>query len=284
MSGMRQQIVQTIGNTIPASYQPFFTGRTKKMYSPLQGRTLEYLESYTIRVTSPKGTPPDLEAVKTKINTDFANGTPDSNNAPVDAQCDSILVIQGAVQDTYKLRTWIAETQPAAFIQANQARIARLQGRTLIAPLLVLAIIAVAFIISAAIVFIVVVVLGWLAFMAVLPSLLPGKPTYVGGTPNDPITYEDWAAYLSSQNLLYWYVCPKCGAGFGSKAAYPNIIDVPPEEVQAFEEHKANCLGIPQTNYDPTWTLIWGVIAIVGAIGIIYVVTKFVGTTRPKRY
>jgi len=284
MSSMRQQIVQTIGNTIPASYQSSFTGRTKKMYSPLQGRTLEYLESYTIRVTSPKGTPPDLEAVKTKINADFANGTPDSGNAPVDAQCDSIFVIQGAVEDTYKLRTWVAETQPMAFIQANQARIAKLQGRTLFEPITVLAIIAIAFIISAAIVLIVVVILGWTAFMAVAKSLLPGKPTYVGGTPDDPRTYDDWAAYLSSQNLLYWYVCPKCGAGFGSKATYPEITDVPPEEVQAFQEHKANCLGIPQTNYDPVPILVWAVIGIVGAVAILYVVVKFVGSTRPKRY
>ena len=284
MNGMSQQITQTIGNTILPSYQSSFTGRTKKMYSPLQGRTLEYLESYTIRVTSPKGTPPDLEAVKTKINTDFANGTPDSNNAPIDAQCDSILVIQGAVQDTYKIRSWVAETQAATFIQANQTRIARLQGRTLFDLITIIAIIAVAFIISAAIVLIVVVVLGWLAFMAVAKSLLPGKPTYVGGTPDNPTIYDDWAAYLSSQNMLYWYVCPKCGAGFGLKSSYPNITDVPQEEVQAFEEHKKNCLGIPQTNYETTSFLIWAVIAVVGGVAVLYVITKFLTASKPKNY
>jgi len=284
MNDMRRQIVQTIGNTIPASYCASFTSRTKKMYSPLQGRTLTYLESYTIRVTSPKGTPPDLEAVKTKINADFITGTPDSGNAPVDAQCDDILVIQGAVQDTYKIRTWVAETQPVAFVEANQAQIARLQGRGLIAPILVLAIIAVAFIISAAIVLIVGIVLGYFAFMSVASTLLPGKPSYVGGTQENPVTYDDWAAYLSSQNQLYWYVCPKCGAGFGSKASYPNISDVPPEEVAAFNEHKENCLGIPQTSYDPIPVLIWGVIAVVGGIGILYVITKFFTSARPTHY
>ena len=277
MNGMRRQIVQTIGNTIPANYQSSFSGRTKKMYSPLQGRTLTYLESYTIRVTSPKGTPPDLEAVKTKINADFIT-------APVDALCDDILVIQGAVEDTYKIRTWVAETQPAAFVEANQAQIARLQGRGLIAPIIVLAIIAVAFIISAAIVLIIGVVLGWNAFMSVANALLPGKPSYVGGTRDTPITYDDWASYLSSQNMLYWYVCPKCGAGFGSKASYPNISDVPPEEVTAFNEHKENCLGIPQTSYDPLPLLIWAIIGVAAVVSVVYLLPKLFKSARPSRY
>jgi len=274
---MRRQIVQTIGNTIPANYQSSFSGRTKKMYSPLQGRTLTYLESYTIRVTSPKGTPPDLEAVKTKINADFIT-------APVDALCDDILVIQGAVEDTYKIRTWVADIQPAAFVEANQAQIARLQGRGLIAPIIVLAIIAVAFIISAAIVLIIGVVLGWNAFMSVANALLPGKPSYVGGTRDTPITYDDWASYLSSQNMLYWYVCPKCGAGFGSKASYPNISDVPPEEVTAFNEHKENCLGIPQTSYDPLPLLIWAIIGVAAVVSVVYLLPKLFKSARPSRY
>jgi len=277
MNGMRRQIVQTIGNTIPANYQSSFSGRTKKMYSPLQGRTLTYLESYTIRVTSPKGTPPDLEAVKTKINADFIT-------APVDALCDDILVIQGAVEDTYKIRTWVADIQPAAFVEANQAQIARLQGRGLIAPIIVLAIIAVAFIISAAIVLIIGVVLGWNAFMSVANALLPGKPSYVGGTRDTPITYDDWASYLSSQNMLYWYVCPKCGAGFGSKASYPNISDVPPEEVTAFNEHKENCLGIPQTSYDPLPLLIWAIIGVAAVVSVVYLLPKLFKSARPSRY
>jgi len=277
MNGMRRQIVQTIGNTIPANYQSSFSGRTKKMYSPLQGRTLTYLESYTIRVTSPKGTPPDLEAVKTKINADFIT-------APVDALCDDILVIQGAVEDTYKIRTWVADIQPAAFVESNQAQIARLQGRGLIAPIIVLAIIAVAFIISAAIVLIIGVVLGWNAFMSVANALLPGKPSYVGGTRDTPITYDDWASYLSSQNMLYWYVCPKCGAGFGSKASYPNISDVPPEEVTAFNEHKENCLGIPQTSYDPLPLLIWAIIGVAAVVSVVYLLPKLFKSARPSRY
>ena len=150
----------------------------------------------------------------------------------------------------------------------------------MIAPIIALAIIAVAFIISAAIVLIVVVVLGWIAFMAVAKSLVPGKPTYVGGTRDDPKIYEDWAAYLSSQNMLYWYVCPKCGAGFGLKSAYPNITDVPPEEVAAFNEHKDNCLGIPQTTYDPTPILVWAVIGIVGAVTILFVLSKVFTSMR----
>ena len=269
-----------MNNTAPTNYQTFFTGRTKKMYSPLQNRTLDYLESYTMRITSPKGSIPDLEAVKAKINADFATGTPDSGNAPVDAQCDSILLLQGAVQDTYKIRTWVAETQPAAFVQANQAGIARLQGRTMIAPIIALAIIAVAFIITAAIILIVVVVLGWISFMSVANALLPGKPSYVGGTRDNPVTYDDWASYLSSQNLLYWYVCPKCGAGFGLKSSYPNITDVPPEEVAAFNEHKQNCLGIPQTSYDVVPILVWAVIGIVGAVAILYVLSKVFTSIR----
>lgn len=284
MNGMQRQIVQTVGNTIPASYQSSFTGRTKNMYSQLQGRTLEYLETYNIQVTSAKVTPPNLDALKTKINADFLTGTPDSGNAPVDAQCDSILVIQGAVQDTYKMRTWVAETQPAAFVQANQAQIARLQGKTLIAPIVALAIIACIFIISAAIVLIVAVILGWISFMAVANALMPNKPSYVGGTRDTPVTYDDWASYLSAQNLLYWYVCPKCGAGFGSKASYPNIGDVPAEEVTAFNEHKTNCLGIPQTSYDPLPLLIWAIIGVAAVVSVVYLLPKLFKSVRPSRY
>lgn len=281
-------ISQTFGNTVPLGYLPTFTSRTKQMYSPLQGRTMTYLESYTIRVTSPKGTSPDIEALKNQINSDFASGTPNSGNVPVDAYCDSVLLIQGAVVDTYKFRTWIAETQSATFAQANQAQIARLQGKTLeLTTIMIIAIIAVAFIISAAVVLIIAVVLGWTSFMAIADALLPGKPSYVGGTPDNPTVFDDVAAYQSSQNMLYWHVCPKCYAGFALKSSYPTIDPNNPAyvaEKAAFDEHSKNCLGIPKTNYDPTMLIIWAIIGVSAVVVVAYLLPKIFQSARPTYY
>jgi len=280
-------ISETVGNTVPLRYSSTFTSRTKQMHSPLQGRTMTYLESYTIRVTSPKGSMPNLEAVKNKINTDCAAGTPDSGNVPIDAVCDSVLLIQGAVVDTYKFRTWVAETQSAAFAQANQTRIARLQGQTLIAPIVAFAVIAVAFIISAAIVLIVVVVLGWMSFMSVANALMPGKPSYVGGSPDTPQVFDDVAAYQSSQNMLYWHVCPKCYTGFALKSSYPTIDPNNPAyvaEKAAFDEHSENCLGIPKTSYDVTMLVIWVIVGVSAVVAVAYLLPKIFRSARPTHY
>ena len=271
MNCMQRQIVQTVGNTIPPSYQSSFTGRTKLMYSPLQGRTLVYLESYTIRNTEPKGSVPNLEALKTQINSNFAS-------EPVDATCESILVLQGALSDTYKFKTWVAETQSAEFMQANRALLARMF------PALVLAVIICAAIITVTIGVVIIVLVLNASFMAVAQAFMPGKPSYIGGTRDAPKTYDDWAAYLSGQHLYYWYVCPLCGVGFGDKELYPNIGDVPPEEKAAFDEHRTFCLGIPQTSYNPLPLLIWVIIGVAAVVSVVYLLPKLFKSARPSRY
>lgn len=255
------RILATAGNTVPLGRSLSFTGRTKQMYSPLQKRLVTYDESFTIRITSPKGSPPDLESIKSAINTDVAGQN-------IDAQCDSVMVIQGAVQDSYKFRTWIAEEQPT--------QPAGTKG--LIADWIILAI----FLAITTAVIIGVVIFAY-CFMAIATPLMPSKPKYTGGTPTDPKTFDDYAQYLSYQNTLYWYVCPTCGAGFGLKTSYPNVSDVPAEEKAAFDEHVAICQGIPQTNYDTTGLIVW---AIVGASLVAFIVwgaPKIIGSLKGKK-
>ncbi len=206
------------------------TGRTRQLKSSLTGKMTIYHESYSIYVTSPAPTAPDLEAIKQKIDQDLLNQS-------VDGFCDEILAIQGIIQDTYKPRLWIAEEQPTLE--------AKLGAERLIAPGIVMALIYAITIIAAAIITIAVVYLLMNSFMTIA-EWVAGPPNYVGGTADTPVVYKSWSEYLSGQHLLYWYVCPKCGAGYGLKETYPNIEDVPQAEVDAFNEHVDSCLGIPK--------------------------------------
>ena len=202
------------------------TGRKRRLLSPLTNQITTYHETYGIYVTSPAPVTPNIDAVRDRIDNDLLSQS-------VDGFCDEILVIQGVVQDTYKPRVWIAEDQPTL-----QAKYGILIAGTILAIIICIAIIAVA--IAA------VVIVNILAnsFMTISQYILQ-PPKYVGGTPDNPEVYDTWAEYLSSQHNLYWYVCPKCGAGFGSKLDYPSIDDVPESEVDAFNEHRDFCLGIP---------------------------------------
>jgi len=203
--------------------------------------------------------------MKNTLNAQLASGVPESNNTPIDAQCDSVLLIQGAISDQYKFRTWIAETQSASLSQN------RLIADWIIAAVIIAILITV----------VVGAVLVFMAFMAVAIPLLPSKPSYVGGTdPNNPTVFDDWASYLSSQNQLYWYVCPKCGAGFGLKSSYPNVANVPAEEVALFNEHKKDCLGIPQTLYDVKPLLIWSIVGVGAVVFVAYGMPKIISAIK----
>lgn len=206
------------------------TGRTQQLKSPLTGKMTIYYESYSIYVTTPSATAPDLEAIKQKIDQDLLSQS-------VDGFCDAILAIQGILQDTYKPRLWVAEEQPT--LQA------KLGTELPIPPGIITALIYALTIIGAAIILLVGVYLFMNSFMTIAGWIVK-PPQYVGGTPDTPVVYKTWAEYLSGQHLLYWYVCPKCGAGYGLKETYPNIEDVPQAEVDAFNEHVENCLGIPK--------------------------------------
>ncbi len=227
-------MLKQIGKIIRSS-RIGLTGRTRQLKSRLTGKMTIYHESYSIYVTSPAPTAPDLEAIKQKIDQDLLIQS-------VDGFCDEILAIQGIIQDTYKPRLWIAEEQPTLE--------AKLGTERLIAPGIIMALIYAITIIAAAIIVIAVVYLLTNSFMTIA-EWVAGPPKYVGGTPDAPVVYESWSEYLSGQNLLYWYVCPKCGAGYGLKETYPKIEDVPQAEVDAFNEHVENCLGIPQDGEGP---------------------------------
>lgn len=233
-----------------------FTGQTLKMVSPLTGKLTTYAESYRIYVTTPAPATPDLNALKTRINSDLVNQS-------VDGVCDEILVIQGVTNDTYRPRVWLAEEQAAI--------VATYGVESLLAPI-VAACLAAA-IIALAIAAIIIVYILTQSFTAIAAMLLQ-PPKYVGGTPDNPTTYDNWAQYLSSQHNLYWYVCPKCGAGFGLKASYPNITDVPQAEKDAFDEHVNMCLGIPTGPQNVMEFIIYAAIAVVAVIGVTWALSS----------
>ncbi|GAI04332.1 unnamed protein product, partial [marine sediment metagenome] len=174
-------------------------------------------------------------AIKQKIDEDLLIQS-------VDGFCDEILAIQGIIQDTYKPRLWIAEEQPTLE--------AKLGTERLIAPGIIMALIYAITIIAVAITILVAVYLLSQSFMTIA-EWVAKPPQYVGGTPETPVVYKSWSEYLSGQHLLYWYVCPKCGAGYGLKETYPHIEDVPQAEVDIFNEHVENCLGIPKDGEIP---------------------------------
>lgn len=240
------------------------TGRTQQFVSPLTGKLTVYDETYGIYVAEHSSLPPDLDALRDKINTDLVGQT-------VDGFCDDILMIQGIMQDTYKPRVWIAEEQPV--LQAN------LGQQRLIAPLIVLAIIILIGIIVVAITTIVVVLFVGNSFTAISRYILQ-PPEYVGGTLDNPWVFDNFAGYLSYQHLRYWYVCPKCGAGFGDKTTYPNLEDVPQAEVDIFNEHVEMCLGIPTGPQNVISYLVWVGVLIAGGLGAVYIVGKVI-ESRP---
>lgn len=234
------------------------TGRTQRLISPLTGQFTTYYETYGIYVSRPAPTTPNIDNVQLKINTDLEAQS-------VDGFCDDILLMQGVFQDIYKPRIWIAEDQP--LLEAKRP--------ALIVPIIFAILIAIA-IIAAAIAVVAVVYLLTQSFTTISQWILQ-PPTYVGGTPDNPQTYDSFAEYLSSQHNLYWYVCPKCGAGFGSKLTYPSITDVPIEEVDAYNEHVQICLGIPTGPQNIETFIVYATIAVVGVVGVVWLIGQVIG-------
>jgi hypothetical protein len=160
----------------------------------------------------------------------------------------------------------------------------RTGARPLISEIVILAIILIIAITVGAIVVLAIVNSWFNSGMAVLKELIPGTPTYITiGPGGETLTFEDWAAYLSAQHAYYWYVCPKCGAGYGSKAAYPNITDVPAEEKTAFDEHVSICQGIPQTNYSYVPMFVWAIIGVSAGVVVLYIVMKMFTSKTTER-
>jgi len=257
--------IKQIGKILKTSGTPF-TGQTQRMVSPLTGKLTTYVESYRIYVTTPAPATPDINTLKTQINSDLLSQS-------VDGVCDEILVIQGVTNDTYRPRVWIAEEQTAI--------VATYGVEPLIAP--IVAALIVAMIISVTIAVVIVVVVLTQSFTAIGKMLLQ-PPQYVGGTPDNPVTYDNYAQYLSSQHNLYWYVCPKCGAGFGLKTAYPNITDVPQAEKDAFDEHVNMCLGIPTGPQNVTAFIIYAGIAVVGVIVAMWTISKVLSGRKERKH
>ena len=238
------------------------SGRTQKLVSPLTNQIETYHEAYGIYVSTPSPVTPDLDAVRNKINNDLLSQS-------VDGFCDEILVIQGVTNDTYKPRTWIAENQPA--LQAKHG--------TLIAPIVAI-VIAIAVIVLA-ITSVIAVYLITSSFTAISEAILQ-PPKYVGGTPENPTIHESYAEYLSSQHNLYWYVCPKCGAGFGGKLDYPNVEDVPTSLIDLFNEHVEICLGIPKGAQNVGEFLMFAALGVGAIIAVGWIVTTIVKSGKEK--
>lgn len=250
------KVLQTSGTML--------TGQTKKMISPLTGKLQTYHRTLGIYVTAPTPTTPNIDAVRTQIDNDLITQS-------VDGFCDAILVIQGVTNDTYKPSVWIAEDQPLLE--------ARLGKQTLIAPLLVYGILIAISIIAASIAAVIIVIVITNSFTQLGEGLLD-KPSYVGGTPENPEVYSNWAEYLSSQHNLYWYVCPKCGAGFGLKLDYATVEDVPQLEVDVFNEHVDICLGIPQQGASPWPFLLFAALGVGALISVAWIITKVIASRK----
>ncbi|OYD16957.1 hypothetical protein CH330_01425 [candidate division WOR-3 bacterium JGI_Cruoil_03_51_56] len=234
------------------------------MRSPLTGKMAIYYESYSVHTTTPAATAPDLNTLETRITNDLYT-------QQVDGFCDGILAIQGVTQDIYKPRLWIASEQPTL-----EARF----GERLIAPAIVIALIYAITIIAAAIIAVVVVYMLSQSFMTLSEYVLQ-PPSYTGGTTADPTTFDNWSEYYTYQSTLYWYVCPKCGAGFGLKSEYATPEDVPQSIIDAYNEHVEICLGVPKGARTRDF-LLWVAIVAVAGLGGLYIVGKVI-EARPWR-
>jgi len=263
-----KQIGKVISSSNPqipalASFAP--TGKTKQMISPLTGQLTTYVEGFCVHVTQPAPSglsQADLDGIRDQVTTQ-------ANASGYDAICDTVLVVQGTLQDTYKTRTWFAETSTPS-------------GR-LIFGVDDLVIIGVILIIAVVIAAVVIVVILDNSFMAIANKLLPSQPGYVGGTASNPQSFTDFASYLSYQHTLFCLVCPKCGAGWALKTNYPECLNIPQEIIDQYNEHVKNCLGIPQTNYSATPFFVWAIIGVGGALVGFYIVYKIIASRRSSR-
>ena len=237
--------------------KPKFTGRTIRMVSPMTGKLQTYRETLTVYVSSPATNPVHLSTLESNITADiYANG--------VDGFCDGILLIYGVVEDTYRTRVWVAEEQVGL---AQHGRLIGLWTAVAIcATIAFLAIVALA-----------TVVILTQSVSHLAAQIMGNPPTYVGGTPDDPQTFDNYSEYYTSQTVKYWYVCPKCGAGFALKSDYPNLEDVPQSIVNLYNEHVANCMGIPQGPQNVPSFLMTLVILGAVAIGGMFLVSKVTG-------
>lgn len=196
------------------------------MVSPVTGRAQVYTETIQNYVVPHQYGTVTPDQLRTEVDTQLvAQG--------VDGYCENVILVQSVLTDHYQVVVWAASEQTLD-----------LDGKIVyvIAPLIIVAIIVA---ISLA-----VTILGLaymtFSFLAEMVQTIKGpRPRY--WNPDSPdVPFESFSEYYTRQTANYWYVCPKCGAGFGSKNVYPNVEDVPEAEVQAFEDHKADCLGLPR--------------------------------------
>lgn len=230
-----------------------FSGKIIRAPSLLTGNLVTYHETYHIQVGTPATNPQAISELINRINTDLLD-------QGVDGFCNHILMIQGVTQSIYKPRVWIAEEQPVLMEKTPP--------KLIVWGPIIIAICKMIMILAVAIAAVLICSMLTSSFTTIARYILQ-PPSYVGGDPENPEVYDNWAQYLSSQHLHYWYVCPKCGAGFGAKTAYPNITDVPQEEVEAYNEHVKSCLGIPQGSQNVWEFLIWTAAIIGGSVIII---------------
>jgi len=214
-------------------------GSTRIGHSPLTGQIVTYHQTLQNYVFDHQATPPDRGAIINQINTDLAS-------QGIDAYCDGITMVQGAITDTLQSSVWIASQSPIPIAVA----------------------LAVMKIVMWAIALFIVITLYYV--ITALKELIWGVPQqyYIPDYPTGPVS---WSEYISYQNANFWYVCSKDGAGFGSKARYPNIEDVPQAEVNAYREHCATAPDISpgEGQLISIAIVVGGVILIVGGIWLV---------------
>jgi hypothetical protein len=187
--------------------------------SPLTGKLTSYFQVYQHYVYNHQTMEVDTEAFIENLNQDY-------QNEMLDAYCDGITIIRGALTDTMVPSLWVAEAEPETGKLIDPATIAFLIWKILdiiktLWPLWVL------------------IGATW-GFSVIYTTLFGPKPDYY--LPEDsgvdhPVT---WNEYMSWLNAHYWYVCPKDGYAVALRAEYATIEDVPNELVDAFKQHCAS--------------------------------------------
>lgn len=181
--------------------------------------------------------PPDLNTVSLQITSELGN-------QGYDAYCDHITLVQGVLTDTMQPSVWVATESP-------------------LDPITITAIVQ---IIKTAILLFITITAYYI--ITAVKEVIWGVPKqYYIPDPQitSPVTWEE---YISYQNAHYWYVCNKDGAGFGDKALYPTINDVPQSDVQAYLDHCATAPDISpeEVTLVQVAIIVGGTIIVIGGI------------------
>lgn len=213
------------------------------------GQIVEYHQFIQKRTANHIDNPVTSQMLVSKMNQELANSN-------VDGWCDEVVIIQHTLTDDVHFYGYAAATESAS--------------PALVIPLwVVLAIIAAAAT--------VLIVYGWFIYDFFSAVLEKAIPTNYYTTQQGERT-SSYTEYVTLQRQYYWLVCPKCGMGFADKNDHPTWELIPQEIHDAYEEHVANCTGIPTAEAFP-----WLVVAAIGGVVAVVIGIVWVGSQVLKK-